>query len=284
MSIQPVSLIDLSVNSVVRREDGFVALRCYFDGGNQADAKQYKTMTLCAITGAKAQWENFEKRWWKLLKKHDAPWIHTTDMLTLNDPFTVAKGWSLPKVDRVLSDCVKTIEDCKAKPEKNWSHGIMPITITVVLKDFEKAALKIPNLRTPELHTAMHCLQMCGYWADHIGVNRLQLTFDQNERFYGHVSDRWKSKRARKEEYIWDHIIAIGEADSRAVPGLQVADLIAWCVGKKHDHGITHEWQRHLLRFHKESEFLDFKKLKAPDAEVLESLDRWKIPPRKPFR
>jgi hypothetical protein len=260
-----------------------VPIKCFFDGGNQADPKQYKTMTLCAVAGTGVQWTNIEKQWATVLSIYEAPFIHTSDMLTLNEPFTVTNGWSHPKVHALLTDCVRVIDRCKAKPEDDWPHGIMPVSITIVLDDFKRAVAEIPVLGRPELHCAIHCLQMCGHWCDAMHVNTLQLVFDQNEPFHGHLSDRWKSRRAGKEETIWEHVIAMTEADSREVPGLQVADLIAWSVGKQHDQGIKYDWQRQLLAIHKEKVFYDYQKLKLPDVEALECLGKWKIPQRKPF-
>src|ERR1035437_9964980 len=158
MPTNSFSVADLSAISLIRWEDdGFVLMKCFHDGGNQAHPEQYKTVTLCAVAGTAAQWANLESQWATVLNAHGATFIHQTDMLTLNGPFTVANGWSLPKVHDLLADCVKVIDRCKAKPENGWPHGIMPVSITMVLADFRRAVAEIPTLRTPELHCALHC-------------------------------------------------------------------------------------------------------------------------------
>jgi hypothetical protein len=82
-----LSLSDLSANSIVTCEDGFVPIRSYFDGANQAQRQEYSSITLCAVAGNAPQWTNLEHRWGNLMERLDAPYIHTTDMLTLNEPF-----------------------------------------------------------------------------------------------------------------------------------------------------------------------------------------------------
>jgi hypothetical protein len=151
------------------------------------------------------------------------------------------------------------------------------------LLPFKLGETSAPLLRTPELHAAMHCLQMCGHWADTCHIEKLQLIFDKNEPFYGHIHDRWHSKRAKKEEPTWAHVLALSEADSQELPALQAADVIAWAVGQRHEKGIMHDWQGRIVGFVKEAQLYDYKKLKNPDMEALESLDRWRIPRRKPY-
>jgi hypothetical protein len=148
----------------------------------------------------------------------------------------------------------------------------MSFTGTIVLSDFAIAVQQIPEIRNPELHLAIYCVQMCGRWADYIKADKLHLTFDRNEPFRGHVSDRWNSPRAKKEEHTWAHIVDVAEADSPRVPALQAADLIAWCVGKRHDGApIVKSWQRSVLSAHKEDMLFDLNVLKNP---MLESLSQ----------
>ena len=162
----------------------------------------------------------------------------------------------------------------------------MTATITINLRDFMMAAAKIHNLNTPEHHCALCCVQMCGHWCDALGTNMMQLTFDQGERFCGHILDRMVSKRARKEEYLWDHVLGCGVADTRKTPMLQAADVLAWCVGQRHEVGVSRDWQRRLLSVHKGefARYLTRKQLESPDHEALALLKKWKIQARKPFR
>ena len=260
-----------------------MALKCYFDAGNKSDPRTYKTLTLCAVAGTDIQWRNFDSRWDKLRSKLDFPYIHVTDMLAAAPPFTKENGWSRSRVNSTLSECVSLIGDCKARPENQYNHGILPFSVTVILRDFQKILAKVPQLRTPELNAVNYCVQMCGYWSDYIGVNRLALTFDRNEPFKGHVCDRWNNKRARREESIWKYVTQVAEANSEEVPGLQVADLIAWSVGKYYEGETKYTWQRAMLSMHKERELYDYQKLKSPDLTAMDLMDRLKIPKRRPF-
>ena len=276
------SLIDLSANALVKSDDGFVSIRSYLDGGNQADA-QYETLTLCAVAGTEIQWKNAEQCWIETLSKYGVDFLHTTDVLTLNHPYTREAGWSHEKANALLNSCVDVIERCKARPEDSWPHGIMPISFSIFLRDFDKAVREHGVTGRPELHLAMCCVQMCAHWADYREMNRLQFFFDLGEPFYGHTRDRWLSTRARKEETLWHHVSAITEVAMQETPALQIADMVAWVAGKGHENAVQYDWQERLLATHKENHLLDYDCLKSPDWEALECLQRWKIPQRKPF-
>jgi hypothetical protein len=150
---------------------------------------------------------------------------------------------------------------------------------TIALDDFKRAVDEIPSLRTPELHCAVSCFQMCCHWADCIGIRRLQLFFDRNEPFYGHISDRWRSRKARKEESARRFVSALTEADARNVCGLQIADLIAWSVSRRDEDGgvVAFDWQKALLDAHTEHQFFDYDRLKTPDLEAMDCLTSGKF-------
>src|SRR4051812_38802345 len=101
-----ISLSDLSPLSRVPKDHLLVALKSYFDGGNQADSREYKIVTLAAFSGSAVQWANFEEQWRENLIRHGAKWLHTTDAATLQRPFSVDDGWTTAKVDAFIGDCV----------------------------------------------------------------------------------------------------------------------------------------------------------------------------------
>ena len=94
-----LSLCDLSPLSNIPKDHLFVAFKSYFDGGNKADSQQYKTVTLASFSGTSVKWQHFERKWAAVLVKHNAPWLHTTDAVSLNKPFSKSSGWSKDKVD-----------------------------------------------------------------------------------------------------------------------------------------------------------------------------------------
>jgi hypothetical protein len=58
-----------------------VVFKSFFDGGNEADSTQYDFVSLASVSGTETQWRAFERDWGAVLKKHNAPWLHTTDVL-----------------------------------------------------------------------------------------------------------------------------------------------------------------------------------------------------------
>lgn len=291
MPADVISLIDLSAWADVKDEDGFAVMTCYFDGGNESDRKQYKTLTLSVVAGVKAQWLNFETRWGRMLAKHGAPYIHTTDLLANEqvrpEPFTLARGWTDKKIHALMADAAEVIDECRATLKiQGRLQGLMPLSVTIVLDDFWRVLQKCPQLRTPELHCTLVCIRLCLYWCEHSNVRRLQFIFDRGEPFRGHAVDQWSSKKVRKEEPIWNDVKGITEADHRDVPGLQAADMIAWCLGSRHTIGVKFEWQARILAAldPEEAVLLDYKRLSDPNIDVLNLLDKWKLPQRKAFR
>jgi hypothetical protein len=73
-------------------------LKCYFDGGNQADSTQYDIVTLAAFCGTNDQLKPFEHDWKEALKTNNAPWLHTTDAVSLTKyPFAQRSASALAR-------------------------------------------------------------------------------------------------------------------------------------------------------------------------------------------
>ncbi len=274
-----LSLSDLSPTGLTLK-DFLVAFRSYFDGGNHADMSQHKTITLSALTGTKIQTDHFEGQWNKNLVKHGADFLHTTDLFTFNQPFDV--GWDVDRACNFCMDFVSIIERCRAQPEKDWYHGIMPISVTLPLLDFKRALDVKPSLGTPEFTCVNHCLALCAHWAEeYVKAEKFQLYFDQGEPFYGHVYHRKHNKKSRAYETMWQRVTHLGESNMRETPCLQAADMIAWAIGVKHERGVLYEWQQRLLNLHGEDHFLDYAFLLKPDEEALRAIESFNLPKRK---
>src|ERR1019366_5069030 len=118
------SLEDLSPFSIVPRDHMLTVLKSYFDGGNEADSKQYEILTLAAFSGAVGHWRKFDREWkTTVCIKHGAEYVHTTDAISLKRSFA---EWTHKKVEALLSDCVAVIERHAAIPYKRL--GLLPVT------------------------------------------------------------------------------------------------------------------------------------------------------------
>jgi hypothetical protein len=278
---------DLSPTAIVRTGDLFVAIRCYFDGGNLHETEG--EITLAGIVGNEIQWKNLERRWEKHVEKHRAKFVHTTDAIALQNEFSKDKGWCNNRVRHLMSDSVSIILECLAKipdnpdnPSVDSFQGIMPFTITVRMDDFKRALGTIPDLGTPEGACAMTCVDLCfQYGVNYLRGRRFNLIFDRGEPFYGHLKDRQNNKASLKIDPIWEKT-ALTELNMRELPGLQVADVFAWATNARHRHGrIEHEWQERLLAKHREDRLLSYERLLKPNLETIDLVKSWRLPRRR---
>jgi len=272
-----------------RERDYFVAVKAYFDGGNEADSSRYEFLTLASLAGESIHCDNFRTQWEHVCERHEAKYLHTTDAVSLQNDFSVDKGWTAKKVDEFIADCAGALERCCATLDlqRNISYpGLHPTTITVNLRDFIKALRIVPDLGTPEHLCATQCAQAVFTYGIHIiRSDRFHFIFDQNERFLGHIQDRVHNKRSRQVGPLWKQIKHLGESDSREVAALQGADLFAWSVNNFQKHSrVTRVWQQKVLGIARTKEIFRYKRLINPIREHIEIVKSFKLPPRKPPR
>jgi hypothetical protein len=187
-----------------------VVIKSYFDGGNRADSTQYDVVTLACVSGTPGQWRQLESDWRIVLKRHTADWLHTTDAVSLQGPFSRNNGWDATKRNSLIQDCIKIIEGHIARPiggNVQPREGLLPFAVTVVLDDFNRARnvnLDVPKDATEILAT--QALNACLEWGQSRGAHFWDLYFDQGEPFMGHASDRKRSPKARRQLPLLDRI------------------------------------------------------------------------------
>ena len=281
------SVVDLlPINGEIPQSHLIVILKSYFDGGNEADSTQYDVVTLASVSGTTSQWRPFESEWKAILAKHKAPWLHTTDSVTFNKPFTRDAGWNEEKRDSFLSECVELFAKHNAVPIGDKDpprEGLLPFTVSIVLQDFKLA--RDANPEVPKNATeilAVQALYASLEWGRSRGVDFWYLIFDQNEPYRGHVSDRKRNPKAVKQVPLMDRVTHVGESDMRNVPALQIADLFAWCVSHKEKY--LHKWQNDLLTLPRFDEWIEYGAAVRPIAGMAELVKSWKLPRRRPTR
>jgi len=286
------SLVDLMpIHSGISKEHLLVVLKSYFDGANQADSSLYDVLSLASISGTPSQWRAFEREWKATLKTHNAPWLHTTDALTMNDPYTTENGWDAHKVQAFLSGCIGTIENHLVVPNiedrtKEGKYGLVPHVVSIVLKDFIRARDANADMpRAVEELCVTQSVATVFARGDALGADFYYLTFDQNEPFMGHVLDRQRNRKARNHlKPITGRIMHTGESDMRDVPALQVADIFAWSYSHKRTVPL-YPWQSTLLTHYKwVDEWFEYDDLLKLIPGVTDLVKSWNLPPRKPTR
>ena len=281
------SLTDFSPLSIIPRDHILTVHKGFFDGGNQADSTQYDIVTLAAFSGSAIQWKNFDVKWNANLKKHDAPWLHTTDAIGLTKEFSKRHGWTKDRVDRLITDCVSILTTCSAvRKEIVITHaGIRPATVSVLLKDFQRVLAVIPDIGSVEHICATQCTAFCLHYGLHIGAISFEMFFDRNEPFFGHIQDRVNNRQAKHFDPIWKRVHTLAESEMHNLPGLQAADLLAWTINDSHKlNGTRFEWQNKLLAIDRDKEWFDYDRLLKPQRDKMDIIKTWKLPKRRKTR
>lgn len=266
-----------------------MVLKVYFDGANKADLNLYDRVVLAAVLGTSDQWDLFIADWKMVLDGHKVQYLHTTDAVTLNKTFSKKNGWNNAAVDNLILDCVRAVKKHIAMPSLvpgEYRPGLRVVTMTIYLEDYKRARKSKPEL--PKSVDEICTSEVLGFvfkWGHEIGAECYHLYFDRGEGFYGHVRDRKDSKKIRRDVPLLDKVAALAEAEMQLTPGLQLADLFAWCIS--HNEAPSKRlWHRALNDLPKdpswESLYMDEGYLLNPIPGALERIQTWGTPQRKP--
>lgn len=264
-----------------------MVLKSYFDGANKADLSQYDRVVLATVSGDCEQWDGFIADWNDVLTRYNVPYLHVTDALTFNGPFSWSKGWSDRLVDDFICDCVRVARRHAAMPslvEGEFRGGLRAVTMTIYLEDYKKAREANPLI--PNSVYELCTSEVLGFvfrWGRKVGAEQHHLYFDQGEAFRGHAIDRVNSDRVKDESPIFNNVVVNAEVNMRHTPGLQLADLFAWCISHNDDTDkrLWHRALNDLPVFPSwESVFMNEKYLANPTPGALERTAEWRLPRR----
>jgi hypothetical protein len=261
------SLTELSPLPSVPRGHLLTSFKAYFDGAGKADSTLYRSITLGGMSGNGIQWDHFTDQWNRVLKKHGADFLHTTDALSLKGSFSNEKGWDKHRVNDLLTDCVTVLERCCSvrDGDKFTFQGIRPLAVTVILHDYNRALKEYPNIGTVESICVVMATGCATAWASLMGYHKYEFFFDRNDPFKGYLKDRKTNKKAKGASDLMARLIGIGDSNMREIPALQATDLLAWAVshqGGKGEHRT--DWYRRLVAIDRDGDVLDYIKLSEP--------------------
>jgi hypothetical protein len=264
-----------------------MVLKSYFDGSNHADLSQCDRVVLATVCGNCEQWDGFVVDWNDVLARYNVPFLHVTDAITLNRPYSVSEGWSDRLVNDFILDCVRIAKRHAAMPslvEGEYRAGLRAVTMSIYLEDYKKARDANPLL--PNSVYELCISEVLGFvfrWGRKVGAESHQLFFDQGEAYRGHALDRASSGRVKETSPIFKDVVVNPEADMRHTPALQLADLFAWCISHN-DEPNKRLWHRALNDLPVdpswESVYMDEKYLANPTLGALERTAAWRLPRR----
>jgi hypothetical protein len=70
----------------------------------------------------------------------------------------------------------------------------------------------------------------------------VELYFDRNESFRGHVYSEWAIKKRSKKPWWSDMVKTVAPARMEDTPGLQAADMVAWLLNRHYSQGDLGNW------------------------------------------
>jgi hypothetical protein len=237
-------------------------LHSYFDGGNQADSRLYKTVTLAGYSGNSRHWPFFEKRWRQALEKHNAPYLHTTDLMAGSEPYSLRGGWDESKKLALLDDCTDVIV------QSHVAGKVRGVTVTVDLKDYKQIQDSGVPIISVDAICSTNCVALSMLAYGESSLKGVALFFDRGEPYCGYIRNRWNNKKTRTKYPVWNAIQRIAEVDMRVTSGLQAADLLAWSVNAAWDDAMDPGWQYKLLELARDSKYFDEEILKRPNMDV----------------
>ena len=263
-------------------------LKAYYDGGNKSDSTAYKVLTLAGYAATDSIWIRVERQWTDVLAHHKIGYMHMAEAMSLNGSYSKENGWDEAKVQNLLHDLVGVMESFKRRP-------VTGVSCTVVLSDYLSARRTFADLPPVENLCMTQCMGVALIWYGTLprystdGYSKLpsecaDLYFDRGEPFYGHAVDAWNHKTFRNRD-TFKAIRRIEQADMRSVPGLQMADMLAWAHNRQYGSGghdkLCTRIREAIPEFHRD---LKLPELGDIDSEKLNSFKQLRLPRRKPMR
>jgi hypothetical protein len=263
-----------------------IVLKAYFDAGNEIDSTQYDIVTLAGMSARERDWPEFESAWQNAVAASWAecdmppiqPYLHTTDMIAGNEPFTRKRGWTAARMDKLFEACALMVaEACDSK-------RFRLVSASVLLKDYKQVKSEGVRLANVEDICASFCVASAVAWspefAEEFMNNGAELYFDRNEPFRGSIVNRQQHRKLRNDP-AWTKLILVGSVDSKLTPALQPADLLAWSLNAYHVDNVKGGWQLAMLSIEREKYNLGKRGLRQPNMDHLGPLLDLNLPTRR---
>lgn len=285
----PISLSVRRLSAVSNPPEGrvVIVLKPYYDCGNDINSELYDIVTLAGYSARERDWPSFEDRWkarvahsWSECKNMPdvQPYIHVTDMMAGDHPFTRDRGWTTDRIDSLLNDCAVHIE------EVTKSKLFRGVTCSLLLKDYRDVRREGIAMPSVVDILASFCVASSVAWsaefAEEFMREGAELYFDQNGPFSGSIMNRKLHGKLRRNE-AWKKILHVGQVDSKLVPAVQAADLLAWSINAYHVGTRRGGWQLAMVSIPHENLFIGQGSLRNPQKDQLDELLALNLGPRK---
>jgi len=215
-------------------------LRGYFDGSGIDRASEHLTLT--GLIASESVWERFNCSWCEVLQRHQIPEFHTTYAMSLNREFSIKRGWTKEKVERLITDLWNTIGQYRWTKDLSQSSNLLALSCTVVVRDYERAKLENSNLREPAAICTRFCTSLFPIDIDsNLEHPEITLVFDRGEPFLRTIKRNWDKYKNHKDAGWPKQVKDIITGSASTTCGLQAADLVAWTIRKYHSSTASYD-------------------------------------------
>jgi len=209
---EPISILDISPIALRDYRRRHVVVKAYFDASS--DEREEIAITLGGICGTEAAWPRLEESWAAALADISIKEWHTAEQFTR------------PRTDfwAAATRLFSALLDC-------WGEMAFSSAVTVRMHDYHRARSEGLVLPAPKAICVDHALEfvVVPTAADF----PMFLYFDRTERFMHPLRRVWEKALAKGPRTGWPRQVEqMLPVNSEFVPGLQMADLIAWSANR----------------------------------------------------
>ncbi len=160
------------------------------------------------------------------LSKHNAPYLHMNEAVSLAGSFRATNGWNSERVTHLIMD-LSDVVNCYDP------RSLLPVVVSLQMEYYRTAAAtkqRAAVLRPTTVCAVQSCQRVLGSLdPDPENVNStINIFRDRDEPYLGDLVRDWESAKIRRIEPPLERINRITAMDMRVTPGIQMADMIAW--------------------------------------------------------
>lgn len=226
------------------------AIRGYFDGSEGESGR----VTLAGYIASPDVWSRFDPSWSGVLRGFEPPcsYLHMVDAMAQRGQFSRANGWSADLVDDLLRQLVH-----KCLLPSAWTGpdgpSLLKLYCTIDAADWARACEAAPGLKNHGVAgvaarfvagiSLMRLPQAEGQ-PEGCRSGPLELFFDRGEPFMRQIqiARQRAMQRPVGQRGPLTLLSEPQEDDTRAKPGLQAADFLAWLVNRWQERECWRSW------------------------------------------
>jgi hypothetical protein len=212
----------------------FMCVKAYWD--ESGINPESPVCIVAGYYGGNNQWREFDRNWKSILEREGVEEFHAKPFWARDKKVGPYKEWSDSRAKRFLDDLVSAAISVKIHPvahtvvKKHWEELPEHKRRWLTRAKFHRITHKTASTGAPSqpyFLSFQHCVDAA---AQQLNSKRLMLhcVFDLNPSLSGYAQLVWASMKEDKRLPYCDQLGDLVLSDSKAAPGLQLADLLAF--------------------------------------------------------